>query len=286
MKIGVIPESYNLPQLADGIAEAARLGADGVQIYAIRPRIKVDWVHAPAAERLALKKSCLDRGMVFSAICADVGGHDFQIDGKNMERAKLTCEIVDFAVEMESKVITSHVGCIPDDSNDPVYPNMVAAVRFVADYAATRGVTMAIETGPESAETLLRFIETVNSPGLGVNLDPANFMMILGYNPVRAVELLGKYIVHTHAKDGKRLAVGNPWKAYGMVNADGTDRQCDGPVPEYREVALGTGEVPWPEYLAALKAAGFDGFLTIERECGDDPAADIRTAFEFLKKRI
>ncbi len=285
MKIGVIPESYQLP-LIEGIAKAAELGADGVQIYAIRRRLDVNHVTAPAAERSALKRSCLDRGMVFSAICADVGGHDFQIDGKNMERAELTCRIVDFAVEMESKVITSHIGCIPDDPADPVYPNMVAAVRRVADYAAGRGVTMAIETGPESAETLLAFIETVNSPGLGVNLDPANFKMVLGYDPVRAVELLGKYIVHTHAKDGVNLASGNPWKAYGMVNPDGSERQCAGVAPQYREVALGTGEVPWHAYLAKLKSIGYNGFLTIERECGDNPAADIRTAFEFLKKQI
>jgi len=44
--------------------------------------------------------------------------------------------------------------------------------------------------------------------------------------------------------------------------------------------------VDWVNYLKALKEIGFDGFLTIERECGDNPQADIEKAFSFLKTRI
>ena len=39
-------------------------------------------------------------------------------------------------------------------------------------------------------------------------------------------------------------------------------------------------------YLKALADIGYRGFLTIEREVGDDPTRDIRTAVEFLKARI
>ena len=44
--------------------------------------------------------------------------------------------------------------------------------------------------------------------------------------------------------------------------------------------------MPWDGYLAALKKAGFDGFLTIERECGNDREGDIRQAVEFLKSKL
>ena len=37
-------------------------------------------------------------------------------------------------------------------------------------------------------------------------------------------------------------------------------------------------------YLKELEAIGYRGFLTIEREVGDNPIADIRTAFDYLKK--
>lgn len=58
-------------------------------------------------------------------------------------------------------------------------------------------------------------------------------------------------------------------------------------IPDYfQEVPLGEGQVAWPEYLAALKKEGFEGFLTIEREVGKNPEGDIRLAVDFLKKLI
>ena len=54
----------------------------------------------------------------------------------------------------------------------------------------------------------------------------------------------------------------------------------------FREVPLGQGQVPWQEYLAALREIGFDGFLTIEREVGENPDADIRMAADFLRDLI
>ena len=47
---------------------------------------------------------------------------------------------------------------------------------------------------------------------------------------------------------------------------------------------LGEGSVPFKEYLNALREIGFNGFLTIEREVGENPVADIRMAANFLRK--
>ena len=74
---------------------------------------------------------------------------------------------------------------------------------------------------------------------------------------------MGEYIVHTHAKDGLR-----------------------GTQPPYLEAAWGQGDVKFGEYLAALNDVGFKGFLPIERECGDNPEADMRMAVKFLKDLI
>lgn len=46
---------------------------------------------------------------------------------------------------------------------------------------------------------------------------------------------------------------------------------------------LGEGSVKWDEYLAALDDICYKGFLTIEREVGDDPEKDIGNAVNFLK---
>ena len=54
----------------------------------------------------------------------------------------------------------------------------------------------------------------------------------------------------------------------------------------YRELPLGEGGVNFPAYLSALDEIGYHGFLTIEREVGEDPAADIALAVNYLKERI
>ena len=51
----------------------------------------------------------------------------------------------------------------------------------------------------------------------------------------------------------------------------------------YREEPLGKGSVDFPNYIKALDEIGYRGFLTIEREVGDDPEKDIRDAVVFLK---
>ena len=138
----------------------------------------------------------------------------------------------------------------------------------------------AIETGPEPAAVLKQFLDGLHSTGVAVNLDPANLVMVTGDDPVRAVHTLRDYIVHTHAKDGVKLADNDPEVVYGLVKND---------VPTgrgFEEVPLGEGAVDWPRYLAALDEIGYRGYLTIEREVGPDPAADIAMAVRFLRAQM
>lgn len=145
------------------------------------------------------------------------------------------------------------------------------------------GAHFAVETGPETSDTLGDFLDSLNSTGVAVNLDPANLRMVTGDDPVKAVHRLKKYIVHTHAKDGNRLAVGDPEIIYGVVHPVPTEFQG---VRFYEEVPLGTGSVDFPAYLKALEEIGYKGFLTIEREAGETPEKDIGIAYDFLKKVI
>ena len=134
------------------------------------------------------------------------------------------------------------------------------------------------EENPETSAVLKGFLDSLGSTGVGVNLDPANLVMVTGDDPAGAVYNLQKYIVHTHAKDGKQLYYKDPEIIYGLVK----DSLVTG--PSFLEVPLGEGQVPWEKYLNALEDIGYKGFLTIEREVGDDPAKDIRSAVEFLEK--
>ena len=161
---------------------------------------------------------------------------------------------------------------------------MLDALTECGIYAKERGVTLAIETGPEKAKTLLAFLQDTKG-GVGVNLDPANFTMVTNQDAVEAVYLLKDYIVHTHAKDGVILDLTqDPTAVYHAFAVGGVDalNACAG----FKEVPLGQGGVDWKGYLKALKEIGYQGFLTIERECGDNPAEDIRLAVDFLRKEL
>ena len=280
MKIGVITDCFKKTH-KDGIETASRLGLDGVQIYATTGEF------SPALsqeEKDEYKRLLKENNLVVSALCGDMGGYGFEREEDNAERIEKTKTIVDLAVEFGTKVVTTHIGVIPDDKQNPRYEVMLKALTECGLYAKEKGVTLAIETGPEKAKTLLAFLKDTKG-GVGVNLDPANFTMVTGQDAVEAVYLLKDYIVHTHAKDGIMLDKNqDPTQVYHAFAVGGVDalNACEG----FQEVPLGEGQVHWENYIKALKEIGYDGFLTIERECGDEPEKDIENAVNFLKYKL
>ena len=280
MKIGVITDCFKKTH-EEGIKQAAILGLDGVQIYAttgeFSPALSVE-------KKAEYKRLLQEKGLVVSALCGDMGGYGFEIAQDNAERIEKTKRIIELAVEFGAKVVTTHIGVIPEEKTHPRYEVMLSALTECGLYAKEKGVTLAIETGPEKAKTLLSFIEDTKG-GVGVNLDPANFTMVTGQDAVEAVYLLKDYIVHTHAKDGKMLNKNqNPTDVYHAIAVGGVDalNACEG----FKELPLGEGNVNFKTYLAALEEVGYRGFLTIEREVGEDPAADIYKAREHLLRII
>lgn len=281
MKIGVITDCFKKTTY-EGIETASKLGLDGVQIYATTGEFSPDTL--TESDKKRYKDLLAQKGLVVSALCGDMGGYGFEREEDNSERVEKTKRIVDLAVEFGTSVVTTHIGVIPGDKTEPRYAVMLKALTECGLYANSKGVTLAIETGPEKAKTLLAFLEDTEG-GVGVNLDPANFTMVTGQDAVEAVYLLKDYIVHTHAKDGVMLDKNqNPVEVYHAFAVGGVEalNACKG----FKEVPLGEGKVDWVNYIKALKEIGYDGFLTIERECGDDPEKDIILAVNHLKNLI
>ena len=277
MKIGVITNCFKKSH-EEGILKAASLGLDGVQIYATNGEFSPE---LSTEQKDFYKKLLKDNNLVVSALCGDMGGHGFERADDNVIRVEKTKRIIDLAVEFGSNVVTTHIGVIPDDKSNPRYKVMLDALTDCGIYAKERGVTLAIETGPETAKTLLAFLKDTKG-GVGVNLDPANFTMVTGQDAVEAVYILKDYIVHTHLKDGIMLDKNQkPEDVYHAFAIGGVDalNACKG----FKEMPLGEGDVDWAAYINALREIGFNGFLTIERECGDDAKGDIIKAVDFLK---
>lgn len=272
--IGIITESFKT-DVKTAILKAAALGADGVQIYATRGAVAPE--NLTPADRRELLDIVKSNGLKVSALCGDLGC-GFHRPEKNPELIEKSKRILDLAKELETNIVTTHIGVVPDDPAHPRFGIMQEACGELAEYADSIDAHFAVETGPETSLVLKRFLDSLHSTGVGVNLDPANLVMVTGDDPVQAVYNLRDYIVHTHAKDGVKLYDKDPELIYG-IKEDSLVTS-----PSFEEVPLGTGSVPFEKYLAALEDIGYRGFLTIEREVGDTPEKDIALAVDFLKK--
>lgn len=255
IKIGVITASFRVPDWQEQIRIAARIGADGVQLYNIGKEL--DPANLTKSGREDVKRFISSFGLEISAVCGDEGlgfAHPENVE-RSIERAK---QFLDLAVDLGPGIVTTHIGTIPDDPEHIAWRTMHAALEDVGAYADKIGGCLATETGPEEPMLMVKFFKTLNNNAVKVNYDPANLLM-RGFDAVRGVFELRDYIAHTHAKDGK-----------------GGERGSETP--------LGDGDIDWPAYLAAMQAIGYKGYYAIERECGDNPIADIEKALKFLRE--
>jgi len=275
--IGVIINSFKLP-IPLAVERAAQVGAKGIQVYATNGEMAPE--NMDTAKRRGFAALVQNHGLVISALCGDLG-HGFYDPESNRVNVEKSKRILDLAKELGTDVVTTHIGVVPTDKSEPRYAIMQEACFALSRYADEVGAHFAIETGPESSAVLKEFLDSLNSRGVAVNLDPANLVMVTGDDPAQAVYNLRDYIVHTHAKDGVQNYYKDPEIVYGVKRDDALVT-----APSFLEVPLGEGQVPWDAYLAALEDIGFDGFLTIEREVGGNPEADIRKAVQFLNEKM
>ena len=270
--IGVIIDSFRMDRSA-ALDRAAAIGADGIQVYAAQGDFSPQGL--TAEKRREFLDMCRSRGLKISALCGDLGvgfGHE----ERNPALVDQSKRILELAKELDTDIVTTHIGVVPADSSSRTYAVMQKACAELAAFAADMQAHFAVETGPEPASLLKTFLDSLGSTGVAVNMDPANLVMVAGDDPVAAVHTLREYIVHTHAKDGRMLQFTPAEEIYA-----GTFDPAAG--QPFVELPLGEGDVDFPAYLQALSDIGYTGFLTIEREVGDNPEQDIRKAADFLR---
>lgn len=158
-------------------------------------------------------------------------------------------------------LVTMHAGFIPHDPDDPTREVVMDRLREVADLFAAQGIRLGLETGQETAETLVAALRSLDHPSVGVNFDPANMILYGMGDPVDAVRTLAPHVVQVHAKDAVPTTTPGTWGA---------------------EVPLGTGGVDWSAFLLEVLAIRPDVDVVIEREAGDERIEDIRIARRLL----
>jgi sugar phosphate isomerase/epimerase len=286
-RIGTLADWFG-KGIVEGIRESRRCGAGGVQLYAwndFDPRtVKPETVRA-------VRDAAGECEQEVTALCGELGGHGLEIAADNHEKIDYLKRVVDLALELGCRIVTTHIGIVPADEGGEKYAVMKKACAEIGAWAASRGAVVAIETGPEPVARLKAFVDNCNkttgtgSQGIGVNYDPANLVMVTGDDEVEGVRTAGSSIVHTHAKDGRMNHFAGPEEVYSLF-AQGGIEALSKVSAWFTEMPLGQGKVRWLPYLRALKETGYDGYLTIEREVKGNAADDILTAVNFLKELI
>ena len=171
---------------------------------------------------------------------------------------------LDRTVALGLSDIMLHAGFLPEPS-DPDRKPFLDTLGKAGQLAKEKSITVAFETGQETAELLRRTLDDLKCSNLKINFDPANMLLYDMGDPIRAVEILGPDIRSVHVKDARRPKTPGAWG---------------------EEVPLGQGEVNILKFVQTLKKVGYKGALCIEREVGNQMQriADIAHGIRVLKE--
>jgi L-ribulose-5-phosphate 3-epimerase len=258
LKIGIRLESLGLP-LRRALQEAARLGVTGVQVDAagdLSPN------HLSQTGRREFRNLLRAHNLELTALGYPLR-HGLDEAENQQPRIEHVRQVLALAFDLGPRIAIVAAGRVPDDPKEPRADLLREALRDLGQYGDRVGSVLALETGMEPPPTLRQFLAPFDTGGLGVNLDPGNLLMS-GFDPVQAVRDLHGLIVHSHAKDARRVAVSRAMQ----------------------EVPLGHGDIDWMGYLAALEEVEFRGWVVVERETGDNRLADVAAGVGFLRRFI
>lgn len=237
-------------------ASAKRIGLAGIEpnVRSYDPDTHPLW---SAAGRKRVRGLIESTGVAIPSICDGIlnrGG--FTGDAATRTRAREHLRrIIEIARDVGARTILVPFfgeGEVKDRRGED---QAIEDLRGLVGEAAAAGVVLAVETSLP-AEPWLRIVREVDSPACKVYYDIAN-AMYYGYQTVPELEGLKDEIVAIHVKD--------------HAAPKGT-----GP--------LGQGQVPLKEAGEAIRAIGYDGFLMLETEAGDNPEAATWANYEVMRR--
>ncbi len=223
---------------------------------------------------------CSDAGITITAVFGGFEGESYADiattartvglvpEASRAERLQEMKEISDFAQWLGCDTVALHLGFVPEDHDSRSYRGLLETTRDLLDHVGGHDQRLHLETGQETAEHLLEFIEDVSRDNLFINFDPANMILYGTGDPIAALRQVGHLVRSVHCKDARWAAERDRGVAWGT------------------EVPLGDGDVGLETYLRTLNDLGYRGPLTIEREIAHDrerQKADIGHAVRLLE---
>jgi sugar phosphate isomerase/epimerase len=258
VKIGIQLASLKLP-LKKALLTAAQLGAQGVEIDA-RNELQPEELSRTGVRHV--RKLLEDLNLRACAVAFPTR-RGYEVADELDRRIDATKRTMQFAYDIGASVLVNSIGRIPADADSPAWNTLTQSLADIGRFGQRVGVTLCAETGAESPQELLRLVEALPEGSLGLNFTPGNFI-VNGHSAVDAATLLGRHVLHVHAKDGVR----------DMAQGRGV------------EVPLGRGSAEFPVLLAVLQQHDYRGYLTIERRNAADPIHEIGDSVKFLRRVI
>ena len=171
--------------------------------------------------------------------------------------------IIDTDIGDDIVTVTASVGALTHPDTGEPSPGAIQALSCIGEFADSRGVRYALRPSHDSGERIVRVLEALRCPSIGICLDPAA-MVMAGANPVASIEQYVGQVILMHARDGTS----------GLAEHSG------------RETPLGEGDVDLPGLLAVLEVAEYRGPYVLRRTDSQNPAADLAAAREHLKRLL
>jgi L-ribulose-5-phosphate 3-epimerase len=199
-------------------------------------------------------------------------------------------EVIDYAERAGIGYVITESGGKPGELE--VWDEMISRFQEITDYAASRKVTVLVENGPGvlvgTTDLMLKMMRELGSDHIGINFDPANLVLI-PEDVLDAVERLGDYIMNTHAKDGILLERGSQREIpvehiFHIPEGEGFIHIPEG--VQWVLPPVGEGDVPFEEYINALRGIDFKGDLIIEFQGGGSRRDAITKSKAFLEKLL
>ena len=262
------------------LRKTKELGCTGIEF--VVDDVAPDKISDPEAFWTALKEEADKLGL--ETPIYTTGANFFQKDVRpEIERVK---KHVDLASKLGIKLMRHDIayGFYPEfegvQTYESIIPVAAPAIREVAEYAASKGVTTCSENHGrlmQDSDRMLAMFKAVDHPNYRYLCDIGNFGGA-DEDCAAAVSKLLPHICFVHAKDSfiKSGMTYDPGRGFNRTRG-GNFR---------RSTILGHGDVPVYQILTAIKKSGYDGYVSLEFEGIEETMMAVEISAENLKRMI
>lgn len=284
MKISVMNYSFNRckePLSVFGIMDTVKsFGADGIDFI---EKLKKEGTFTP---ELALEVKAYAEKLGLEIICYHIEGSDLIKKPDLDAEVKRICDQIDIANILGCKLVRTDItyGFPPEVKTRRGVDNAIELalpyLKRIVAYAEKIGITVTTENHGrffQDPDRIEKLINVVGSDYFAVLLDMSNFTGC-DYDPAVSFGKLAQYCRHVHAKDSiiRDGMLDDPGEGWGRTRGQHYSR-C---------TIVGHGSVPVKPCLRILKAAGYDGYVSVEFEGIEDPILAVRISVDNLRRYL